>query len=144
METGDFLKQNPLFNAFSDKQLLFLALNSKVLNIQKDSYLRVLDEKPSDFLVLLEGEWLMERKIRGVREPYVYISEKPGSWHGGIDMVDMIAPATVKVLRDSQILRIPKDVMHDMIRREFPITLYILEELRDGVIEFLDMIRRNK
>jgi hypothetical protein len=134
------LEANPLFKDFSPYAVKYLIANCEVLHLNAETLLREEDENPlSDFLVLLEGEWIMQRWVRGVKEPLIFQSSKPGTWHGGIALVDTVAPATVKTLSESYILKIPEQVMYEMIRRDYPITTHILKGAHWGIGKFLEM-----
>lgn len=136
----DLLLKNPLFKNFDTTQLAYLQANSKIMELEADTYLRIQDDNPIDFLVLLEGEWTMERHLRGIKKPMIFSSNKIGSWHGGIDLVDMMAPATVKTDAASKILSIPKKAMNDMIKRNFPITIHIIKGIKFGAEMFEEIL----
>jgi hypothetical protein len=76
--------------------------------------------------MILSGTWRNTRNVQGSKEILEIIRDKPGTWFGGIEFVDVVAPMKAVALQDSRFLVIPKEVMHTMIRHHFPVTQHLM------------------
>ena len=65
------------------------------------------------YWLLIEGRWRVERRIAGdVR--LMFEADRPGSWTGGIPVIDKIAPPRAIILEASRLLRAPSAVIDDL------------------------------
>lgn len=127
------IKTNRLFKDFTEQQYQYLIQHTSVMRLSANTVIRDNDEKPArSFLVLLEGEWHMQRKIAGVDEPLVYHTDEPGSWHGGITIIDIIGIPSVKTVKDCVLLEIPDIVMFHMLRHGYPVLPHIVSGAKWG------------
>ena len=63
---------------------------------------------------LVEGSWWMRRTIVGVAEPREWVDDRPGNWHGGIALIDKVAPPEVWADTDCTVLHIPRDMLDNI------------------------------
>lgn len=77
---------------------------------------KILDPARSQsvYSFLISGRWWMRRRIIGVDEPREWIDDRPGNWHGGIALIDKVAPPEVRAETDCVVLRVPRDLLDDL------------------------------
>ena len=90
------LRVIPFFSEFSDVQADWLLERREVFSQTENSLIYAEGNPSNAFWLLVKGEWEMVRRVRGVSEPLVYRSDKPGTWHGGVALIDTIAPASAR------------------------------------------------
>lgn len=102
------------FSGLSDQEasLLFSASSLK----DYDAGASILDQNQSQaiYSFLVKGRWGMRRHIVGVAEPRVWIDDRPGNWHGGIALIDKVAPPEVWADTDCTVLHVPRDLLDDI------------------------------
>jgi Cyclic nucleotide-binding domain len=94
------------------------------------------------FWVLLSGAWRNTRKVQGSDKALEVERDKPGTWFGGIEFVDTVAPMKAVALQESQFLVIPTETMHEMIRRDFPVTQHLMSGVKAGMTWFLEHLAK--
>jgi signal transduction histidine kinase len=126
----------PLFEAFSDEQLLWLSEHGTV--VRYDGGERVFSEgDPNEaFYVLIEGE-LQISKLVGGHELIVTSSDQPGVWAGQAwDPGASAEIATVRALRPSRLFRVPAASIRHMVGAGFPIVTHLLAGMTTGTRRF--------
>lgn len=138
----DELRQLTLFSEFSDEQLEYLIAHSKVETYQAGQLIH--EGEPSRFFwILLSGEWRNTRQVIGSKEPLEVVRNKPGTWFGGIEFVDVVAPMSATAVEDSRFLVISRETMHDMIQGDFPITQHLMSGVKAGMTWFLEHLEKH-
>jgi signal transduction histidine kinase len=140
----DELRATFLFEAFSGEQLRWLSDRAEVVAFPAGAPVFAEGESVQSLWVLLAGELRFTRTVGG-REIILETSDQPGSWGGWLPMFDDV-PMTLAagVLRDSRLLRIPKDAVVHMLARGFPIATHLLAGLYGGVQNFEALSRQQE
>lgn len=115
----DQLKAIDHFSQLDDHQLQRLVAGSEIKRYGAGDRILSADVSPDFYSFLVEGRWWMQRKIVGVEPPKDWIDDRPGNWHGGIGLIDKIAPPTVKAKTDCQVIHVPRDLL-DALAAENP------------------------
>lgn len=83
------------------------------------------------FWILIEGHWRVTRRVAGT--PHVmFENDRPGSWTGGIPIIDAIAPPRAELLSDARMLRIPSTVLENLARANDRVAKRLLEAVHWG------------
>jgi len=102
------------FNGLSDDALTHLLKGSDLQTYAKGSTILDPEHSQSVYSFLISGRWWMRRKIVGVDAPREWIDDRPGNWHGGIGLIDMVAPPEVRAETDCTVLHVPRDLLDDL------------------------------
>lgn len=129
----DEIRKLPHFAVLSDKEFNWLLERSKVVSLDRGDVVLSRDIRPNHYTFLIEGRWTMRRWARGVDAPVVWTDDRPGSWHGGIDVIDVMAPADVVVESYARILVVPRQAVHELMTRVPNFALRMMDGLREGV-----------
>ena len=81
---------------------------------------------------LVEGRWWMRRTVVGVAEPREWVDDRPGNWHGGIALIDMIAPPEVRAETDCAVLHVPRDLLDGLASSNAHLAHAMLRGVRGG------------
>ena len=107
------------FSQLDQAQLQRLIAGSEIKHYSAGDSILSPDVSPDFYSFLIEGRWWMQRKIVGVEPLRDWIDDRPGNWHGGIGIIDKIAPPTVKAETDCQVIHVPRDLL-DALATENP------------------------
>jgi signal transduction histidine kinase len=130
--TLEDLQQTFLFEDFSLDQLNWVIERSEVRRFAAGEY-AVHQDAPADaFWVLLDGEIRFSRTV-GSQDVVVEVSDRPGTWGGWLPIFDNIPTISLRALRPSKVLRIPKDATQQMLDGGFPLTNHLLIGVYGGV-----------
>ena len=126
----------PLFEAFSDAQLVWLSEHGTI--VRYDGGERVFSEgDPNEsFYVLIEGE-LQISKLAGGHELILGSADQPGVWAGSAwELGASTEIATVRALRPSRLFRVPSPSIRHMLESGFPIVAHLLAGMVTGTRRF--------
>ncbi len=126
------LSKVPFFSALSRKQLEQVAQEAEEFGFEANEILRKREDTHNPFWILLYGSWSMRRFLDGVEKPVVYKTDRLGSWHGGISIIDTIAPAEIKATSHSYIMRVSPELMEKWIKEGLPIREHLLKGIGFG------------
>ncbi|MBX9649910.1 MAG: hypothetical protein K2X57_22955 [Xanthobacteraceae bacterium] len=107
----DELRALPLFETLSNDAGLQLAGASDQVSVMASDPLFPDRQITDAFWVLLTGRWRVLRRIVG-NDVLMFEAERPGTWTGGIPVIDTIAPPSAEVLMTSRFARVPIAAMH--------------------------------
>jgi hypothetical protein len=83
------------------------------------------------YFFLLEGSWRVERKVDDAPQ-LMFANDRVGSWTGGIDVIDAIAPVRGVATRRSTVVEVPRPVMLQLLRDSAAARRALLEALAWG------------
>lgn len=129
----DEIRNLPHFAVLSDREFNWLMERAKVVTLDPGDVVLSRDIRPNHFTFLIEGRWTMRRWPRGVDRPVVWTDDRAGSWHGGIDVVDVIAPADVVADAHSRVIVTPRQAIHELMMRSPAFAQKMLAGLAQGV-----------
>ncbi len=132
------LSKVPFFNALSKKQLEQVAEEADEFGFEANEVVREESVVTDAFWILLYGSWKMERFLPNNTEPLIYETDKIGTWHSGIKVIDAIAPVKVTATSHSYIMRVPVPLMNKWIREGFPIRRHLLKGIASGANRILE------
>ncbi|MEM9795919.1 MAG: cyclic nucleotide-binding domain-containing protein [Pseudomonadota bacterium] len=94
----------------------------------------ILDPEHSQaiYSFLVRGKWWMARQVIGTDAPREWIDDRPGNWHGGIALIDKIAPPQVRAETDCTVLHVPRDLLDDLAAGNAHLALAMLRGVRGG------------
>ena len=94
----------------------------------------ILDPKtsPGVYSFLVQGRWWMRRRIVGVAEPREWVDDRPGNWHGGIGLIDRVAPPEVRAETDCTVIHVPRDLLDDLAADNAHLVHAMLRGVRGG------------
>jgi len=130
--TLDDLQRTFLFEDFSLEQLHWVIDHAEVRRLAAGEYAVHQDEAADAFWVLLDGEIRFSRTV-GTQDVVVEISDRPGTWGGWLPIFDNIPTISLRALRPTRALRIPKDATQQMLNGGFPLTNHLLIGVYGGV-----------
>jgi len=126
------LSKVPFFSALSLEQLQQVAEQAQEFSFKKGDAVRMRENTNNPFWILLYGSWSMKRFLSTQEEPLVYETDRLGSWHGGISIIDTISPAEIKATSHSYILRVEPKLMEKWILDGLPIQEPLLKGIGFG------------
>ena len=83
------------------------------------------------YWVLIAGRWRVTRRVAG-REQVMFEAERPGTWTGGIAVIDAIAPPKADILARSQVLGIPSTALEALAAENAQVAKRLLEAVHWG------------
>ena len=83
------------------------------------------------FWILIEGRWRVTRRVAGVPR-LMFEADRPGTWTGGIPIIDAIAPPKAEVLDTARFLKVPIEVLEEIAARNAQIAKRLLEAVNWG------------
>ncbi|MEM8554892.1 MAG: hypothetical protein AAGF71_08730 [Pseudomonadota bacterium] len=98
----------------TDQQVDGLLTDSEVLYYTTGDTVLSPHAPPQVYSFLIEGRWWMQRKIAGA-DPVEWTDDRPGNWHGGVSLIDAVAPALVTAETDCTVLHVPRDVLDRLV-----------------------------
>lgn len=138
------LSKVPFFDALSRKQLEQVAKEAEEFGFNAGETVREKTDANNPFWILLYRSWSMKRFLSTTKEPIVYETDKLGSWHGGISIIDTIAPAEIKATSHSYIMRVSPDLMEKWVIDGLPIQEHLLKGIGfGGNLLYENFISRN-
>ena len=120
------------FSGLSDEQLDQLLRGSEVVDYTADETILDPGRSQATYSFLLRGTWWMRRRIVGVDEPRDWTDDRPGNWHGGIGLIDKVAPPEVRAETDCTVLHVPRDLLDDLAARNTHLAHTMLRGVRGG------------
>jgi hypothetical protein len=141
----DELQGIPRFSSLSSSDLQLLSEASTARTV--DAGAVVIDKhaptQAAVFTFLISGAWTMRRFVNGIAEPAVWIDRRPGSWHGGVNLIDAVAPAIVTADEPSRLLTVPVATVLGLAQRNSRFGQMMLAGLRGGA-DLLDDHRQQQ
>jgi CRP-like cAMP-binding protein len=136
----DEIRKLPHFAVLSEREFNWLLERAKVVSLDRGDVVLSRDIRPNHYTFLIEGRWTMRRWARGVDTPVVWTDDRPGSWHGGIDVIDVLAPADVVVDSHARILVVPRQAVHELMARAPGFAIHMMQGLTEGVNRIHDHV----
>ncbi|MGF1524626.1 MAG: Crp/Fnr family transcriptional regulator [Leptolyngbyaceae cyanobacterium] len=130
MET--ILKTIDHFSRLSPTQLKRLIEESNIQNYRADDSILSPEQSPDFYSFLIQGKWWMQRQIVGTESPRTWIDDRPGNWHGGIGLIDKVAPPLVKATTDCTVIHIPRDVLDSLAAENPHLAVTMLRGISGG------------
>lgn len=137
------LQSMSLFEALSVDQLGWLVGHSEESSFDGGERIFTEEEPANALWVLIEGEWRLSRLVGG-HETVLVTTDQSGSWAGAIPVVSEYFPLTARVTRPSRLLRIPSDVVQQMLTTGFPIAPHLLAGISTGTRNFEALVRQQE
>lgn len=141
--TTDALRSTFFFEACSDEQLAWLVAHGQEAVLPAGSQILAQGEPADAFWVLLDGELRFTREAGG-RDLIMQATDRPGSWGGWLPVFDERSVITVRLLRESRLLRLSRDDMRHLLTAGFPIAYHLLNGLTWGVQNFEALARQQE
>ena len=120
-----------LFEKLSNEQLGWLAEHSKEVSYPAGGVVFTQNQPGTHLYVLIEGGWRLSRIIDGSESNLVTTSQ-PGTWAGGIPLMDGYYQSTAHVVQPSRLLQIPNEVLSYMLSAGFPIATHLIAGVSAG------------
>ncbi len=140
-ELAKLLPKLPLFYSLSFDQLDWLTKRAEFLRMGEGNLFYDNTAAPEHyFYILLEGEWLVTRQILGTQQVLSQQGGSPGAWHGGVELIEAVAPAKAKAVTDCTICRIHQDVMFRLIAESPGLAKHLLAGYVEGIKKILDLM----
>lgn len=86
----------------------------------------------SIYSFLVSGRWWMARRVVGTETAREWIDDRPGNWHGGIALIDKIAPPEVRAETACTVLHVPRDLLDDLAAGNAHLAQAMLRGVRGG------------
>ncbi|MEA2585698.1 MAG: hypothetical protein QOF33_3783 [Thermomicrobiales bacterium] len=130
------LKATFLFEDCTDEQVRWVADHADVVLMDAGASLFTEAAIADAFWVLLDGELQLSKRIDG-REIVFERAAQPGTWAGWLPQFEINpAPMRARVVRDSRLLRVPKESMRYVMANGFPLTNHLLSGIMSGFRTF--------
>ena len=134
------LKTTFLFEECTDEQVRWVADHSEAVVRRAGETLFGEEAMPDAFWVLLDGEIEYSRTVGG-REIVLERASQPGTWGGWLPQFEMNRiPLRLRVLRESRLLRMPKETIRYAMDHGFPLTNHLLSGIMTGARTFEGMV----
>lgn len=119
---------------FSDldvDQLHRLVTGSRIESYDQGASILDPQTSPNFYSFLIEGRWWMRRTIIGAG-PREWIDDRPGNWHGGIGLIDKVAPPEVRAETDCTVIHVPRDLLDTLAAENAHLGIAMLRGVRGG------------
>jgi signal transduction histidine kinase len=131
------LRELFLFENLTDDQLDWVAENGDVVSYKAGETVSVEGEPAKCFYVLLSGELVMVRMVRG-DEVEITRSDHPGAYSGATqfylgDQVDQVYGATIRAVTDATFLALPAAEFAAKFNQWFPMAVHLLQGMFVGL-----------
>jgi len=125
------LRTLPLFDSLTDEECDRLMAEAAEVSVAPGTPLFPRFEPTRAFWVLIEGRWRVVRQVAG-REELMFEADRPGTWTGGIPLIDAIAPVRADVLAPSRFLAAPIGTVHALAAANPVVARRLLEAVEWG------------
>ncbi|TDV47823.1 ATP-binding protein [Actinophytocola oryzae] len=137
MTTPAQLRELFLFENLTDDQLGWVAENGDVVSYKAGETVSVEGEPAECFYVLLSGELVMVRLVRG-DEVEITRSDSRGAYSGATqfylgDQVDQVYAATIRAVTDATFLALPAAEFAARFNQWFPMAVHLLQGMFVGL-----------
>ncbi len=137
MTTPAQLRELFLFEDLTDDQLAWIVEHGDVVSYKAGETVSVEGEPAKCFYVLLSGELVMVRMVRG-DEVEITRSNNPGAYSGATqfylgDQVDQVYGATIRAVTDSSFLALPAAEFAAKFNQWFPMAVHLLQGMFVGL-----------
>jgi len=131
------LRELFLFEDLTDDQLAWIVEHGDVVSYKAGETVSVEGEPAKCFYVLLSGELVMVRMVRG-DEVEITRSNNPGAYSGATqfylgDQVDQVYGATIRAVTDSSFLALPAAEFAAKFNQWFPMAVHLLQGMFVGL-----------
>ena len=120
------------FQRLDDVQIKRLLDSSDVRHYQAGEQILSAEVSPNFYSFLISGKWWMQRQIVGVETVKEWVDDRPGNWHGGIVLIDRIAPPTVKAETDCVVIHIPTNLLNELAAQNAHLAVAMLRGVSGG------------
>lgn len=120
------------FSGLSANELETLLNCSTIVDYAAGDTILDPDRSKATYSFLVRGSWWMQRRIVGVDEPRDWTDDRPGNWHGGIGLIDKVAPPEVKAETDCTVLHVPRDLLDNLAACNAHLAHAMLRGVRGG------------
>lgn len=100
------IRKLPLVADASEAQATALLEASETVMVGPDNFLFPDFSVTDADWVLIEGDWAVARRVSGTPR-LMFQANRPGTWTGGIPVIDRIAPPAADIRASSRFLKIP-------------------------------------
>jgi signal-transduction protein with cAMP-binding, CBS, and nucleotidyltransferase domain len=120
------------FSQLPPEQLALLLAEADLVTYEAGA--TILDPARSQaiYSFLIEGRWWMARRIVGVEPQRIWIDDRPGNWHGGIAIIDKVAPPEVRAETNCTVLHVPRDLLDDLAAANPHLAVTMLRGISGG------------
>lgn len=125
------LKTLPLLADTTEKEAARLRAASEVIEAKPGDVLFPDYTITDDFWLLIKGRWRVTRRVAGAPQ-VMFEADRPGSWTGGIPIIDAIAPPKAEVLETAQFLKVPSAVLEMIVGQNAQAAKRLLEAVNWG------------
>ena len=131
MTTDIDLKALPLLQDATDRETAILHSQSELVHAAPGEEIFPPFAATDAFWILIRGRWRVTRRVAGVPQ-VMFEADRPGTWTGGIPMIDAIAPPMAAVLDEARFLKVPSPVLEDIAGANPRIAKRLLEAVNWG------------
>ncbi|MEL7313442.1 MAG: hypothetical protein AAFN08_00630 [Cyanobacteria bacterium J06559_3] len=134
----DQIKLIDHFSQLDEVQLKQLIEGSEIKTYQSGERILSADVSPDFYSFLITGKWWMQRQVVGIETPREWIDDRPGNWHGGIGLIDKIAPPTVKAETVCHVIHVPRDLLNALAGESPHLAISMLRGVSGGATMLYD------
>ncbi|MEM8849577.1 MAG: hypothetical protein AAGE03_06020 [Pseudomonadota bacterium] len=119
------------FSGLSANQLNRLLDGSDLVDYEASAPILDPTKAPGGYAFLVAGRWWMRRTIQGTM-PHDWVDDRPGNWHGGIPLIDAVAPPEVRAEDACTVLHVPRDLLNQLAAQNRHLGAAMLRGVRGG------------
>ncbi|MEM7644624.1 MAG: hypothetical protein AAF366_19180 [Pseudomonadota bacterium] len=119
------------FSDLSPDQLDRLLAGSDLVDYAAGAPILDPAKAPGGYAFLISGRWWMRRTIQG-SAPRDWVDDRPGNWHGGIPLIDAVAPPEVRAEDACSVLHVPRDLLNALAGENRHLGVAMLRGVRGG------------
>lgn len=125
------LETLPLLAGATDREAAILRSQSEVIDAAPGEQIFPPFAATDAFWILIEGHWRVTRRVAGIPQ-VMFEADRPGTWTGGIPVIDAIAPPMAEILDKARFLKVPSPVLEDIAGSNPTIAKRLLEAVNWG------------
>ena len=125
------LKSLPFFAAITEEETTNIAVYVEFKTISSGETFIEPWSITDGFWFLVDGRWRVTRKVAG-KPQEMFESDRPGTWTGGITVIDKIAPVMAQALTDCELIWIAKTGVEELVASNPTVATRLLEAVNWG------------
>ncbi|MEL6979877.1 MAG: hypothetical protein AAGM38_14500 [Pseudomonadota bacterium] len=121
----------PLFAAATEAQAEALLDASEIVSAAPGDQLFPAFSVTDAYWVLIDGDWAVTRRVAGTPR-LMFEASRPGTWTGGIPVIDRIAPPAAEIRAWSRFLKIPSRAVEALVSENPGVAARLLDAVHWG------------
>jgi CRP-like cAMP-binding protein len=117
----------------SEVELERMLERSSIVAYEADEVIHHAEDPLEFYYILLTGRWRIVRGLQGGGQPLEVERDRPGTWFGGMEFLDALAPMRAVAVEQSVFLRVPRPAMLEFMQQGSPLTRHLVRGVQAAI-----------